>query len=170
MLALLRHLCSETSASADDVDAVMHWILCWQALPLQKLGTKMQTACVFHGAQGTGKNLYWDVWRDLYGVNGITVGQTELEDKFNGWISRKMAIIADEVVSRQEMYHGKNKIKLIVTQHDKFPIRGMQQETRWESNHANVVFLSNESQPLALEERDRRMTVVYTPLEADLAV
>ena len=170
MLDLLRHLCSETSTSADDVDAVMDWILCWQALPLQQLGTKMQTACVFHGAQGTGKNMYWDVWRDLYGANGITVGQVELEDKFNGWISRKLAIIADEVVSRQEMYHGKNKIKLIVTQHDKFPIRGMQQETRWESNHANVVFLSNESQPLALEERDRRMTVVYTPLEADLAV
>lgn len=170
MLGLLRHLCSETGTSADDVDAVMHWILCWQALPLQKLGTKMQTAICFHGAQGTGKNLYWDAWRNLFGEHGITIGQVELEDKFNGWISRKLAIIADEVVSRQEMYHGKNKIKLIVTQHDKFPIRGMQMETRWESNHANVVFLSNEGQPLALEERDRRMMVVYTPLEAEAQV
>jgi len=167
MLDLLRHLCSETSTSADDVDAVMHWVLCWQALPLQKLGTKMQSACVFHGAQGTGKNLYWDLWRDLFGVYGITVGQTELEDKFNGWVSRKLAIIGDEVVSRQEMYHNKNRLKCIVTQETKFPIRGMQQETRWESNHANVVFLSNESMPLALEERDRRYLVVYTPLEAD---
>lgn len=169
MLALLRHLCSE-AGTADDVDELMHWILRWQALPLQKLGTKMQTAIVMHGAQGTGKNLYWDVWRDLFGVHGITVGQTELEDKFNGWISRKLAIIGDEVVSRQEMYHNKNRLKLVVTQEDKFPIRGMLMETRWESNHANVVFLSNESQPLALEERDRRYLVVYTPLEADAAV
>ncbi len=170
MLNLLRHLCSETSSSADDVDAVLHWILCWQALPLQQLGVKMQTACVFHGAQGTGKNLYWDAWRDLFGDYGISVSQTELEDKFNGWVSRKLAIVGDEVVSRQEMYHNKNRLKLIVTQETKFPIRGMQQETRWESNHANVVFLSNEPQPLALEERDRRYMVIYTPLEADPAL
>jgi putative DNA primase/helicase len=170
MLDLLRHLCSESDVSADDADAVMHWVLCWQALPLQKIGTKMQTAVVMHGAQGTGKNLYWDAWRDLFGDAGITVGQTELEDKFNGWLSRKLAIIGDEVVSRQEMYHNKNRLKLIVTQMDRFPIRGMMQETRWESNHANVVFLSNENQPLSLEERDRRYLVVYTPLEADVSL
>ncbi|GCL61507.1 DUF5906 domain-containing protein [Pseudaquabacterium pictum] len=170
MLRLLRHLCSESQTPADDVDAVMHWVLCWQAVPLQRLGTKMQTAIVMHGAQGTGKNLYWDMWRDLFGDYGVTVGQTELEDKFNGWISRKMAILGDEVVSRQEMYHNKNRLKMVVTQQDKFPIRDIQQATRWESNHANVVFLSNESQPLALEERDRRFLVVYTPLEADAAL
>ena len=170
MLALLRHLCSESETAADDVDAVMHWVLRWMALPLQRLGTKMATACVFHGAQGTGKNLFWDVWRDLFGVYGVTVGQTELEDKFNGWVSCKLAILGDEVVSRQEMYHNKNRLKLLVTQQDKFPIRGMQMETRWESNHANVVFLSNDSQPLALEERDRRYMVIYTPLEAETAL
>lgn len=170
MLALIRHLCSGSGESADDVDAVVHWVLCWMSLPLQQLGTKMQTALVFHGAQGTGKNLFFDLWRDLYGDHGITVGQTEIEDKFNGWISRKLAIVADEVVSRQEMYHKKNTLKSVVTQEKKFPIRGMQMETRWESNHANVVFLSNESMPLALEERDRRYMVVYTPLEAEEAV
>lgn len=170
MLKLLTHLCSESETAADDVDAVVHWVLRWMALPLQQVGTKMATACVFHGAQGTGKNLFWDVWRDLFGVYGVTVGQTELEDKFNGWVSRKLAILGDEVVSRQEMYHNKNRLKLLVTQQDKFPIRGMQMETRWESNHANVVFLSNDSQPLALEERDRRYMVIYTPLEADAAL
>lgn len=170
MLKLLRHLCSGEDVPADEVDEVMNWVLCWQALPLQRLGTKMQTAIVMHGAQGTGKNLYWDTWRDLYGRYGVTVSQTELEDKYNGWLSCKMAIIGDEVVSRQEMYHNKNRLKLIVTQGDKFPIRGMHQETRWESNHANVVFLSNESQPLALEERDRRYMVIYTPLAADQAL
>lgn len=164
MLDLLRHLCGNSADTADGVKAVMHWVLCWQALPLQKVGTKMQTAVVMHGPQGTGKNLYWDVWRDMFGRYGITVGQTELEDKFNGWLSQKLAIIGDEVVSRQEMYHNKNRLKLIVTQEQKFPIREMQQTTRWESNHANVVFLSNESQPLALEERDRRYMVIYTPL------
>lgn len=164
MLELLRHLCGNSAETPEQVQAIMHWVLCWQALPLQHIGSKLQTAVVMHGPQGTGKNLFWDVWRDLYGRYGITVGQTELEDKFNGWLSQKLAIIGDEVVSRQEMYHNKNRLKLIVTQQQKFPIREMQQSTRWESNHANVVFLSNESQPLALEERDRRYMVIYTPL------
>jgi len=170
MQDLLRHLCGESADTPEGVRDVMEWVLRWQALPLQQLGTKMQTAVVMHGPQGTGKNLYWDVWRDLFGRYGITVGQTELEDKFNGWLSQKLAIIGDEVVSRQEMYHNKNRLKLIVTQEQKFPIREIQQPTRWESNHANVVFLSNESQPLALEERDRRYMVVYTPLAADVTL
>lgn len=167
MLELLRHLCRDSADTPQGVKEVMHWVLCWTAYPLQHLGAKMQTAIVMHGPQGTGKNLFWDVWRDLYGRYGITVGQTELEDKFNGWLAQKLAIIGDEVVSRQEMYHNKNRLKLIVTQEQKFPIREIQQPTRWESNHANVVFLSNESQPLALEERDRRYMVVYTPVADD---
>lgn len=167
MLALLRHLCSTSAELADEVDEVIHWILRWQALPLQRLGAKMDTAVVMHGPQGTGKNLYWDAWRDLFGAYGVTVSQTEIEDKFNGWISCKLAIVGDEVVSRQEMYHNKNRLKMVVTTRDKFPIRGMMMETRWESNHANVVFTSNESQPLALEDRDRRYMVVYTPTEDD---
>jgi len=167
MLKLARHLCSVSAETADEVDEIVHWVLCWCALPLQKPGTKMQTALVFHGPQGTGKNLFFDAWRDLYGRYGVSVGQTELEDKFNDWISCKLAIVGDEVVSRQEMYHQKNTLKRVVTQRDKFPIRAIQQSVRWESNHANVVFLSNENQPLALEERDRRYMVVYTPTADD---
>lgn len=167
MVELLRHLCAVSADTADEVDAIVHWVLRWIALPLQRPGTKMQTALVFHGPQGTGKNLFFDAWRDLFGSYGITVGQTELEDKFNDWLSQKLAIVGDEVVSRQEMYHHKNKLKLVVTQETKFPIRAIQQSVRWESNHANVVFLSNENQPLALEERDRRYMVIYTPTAED---
>jgi putative DNA primase/helicase len=167
MLQLLRHLCSASADNADECDEVMEWVLRWCALPLQKVGTKMQTAIVMHGPQGTGKNLFWDCWRDLFGRYGITVGQTELEDKFNDWLSAKLAIVGDEVVSRQEMYHNKNRLKLVVTQGAKFPIRAPHMSTRWESNHANVVFLSNEGQPLAIEERDRRYMVVYTPLASE---
>jgi hypothetical protein len=170
MLKLCRHLCSLSASTSGEVDDVVEWVLRWMALPLQQPGTKMQTALVFHGPQGSGKNLMFDAWRDLYGRYGITVGQTELEDKFNDWLSAKLAIVGDEVVSRQEMYHNKNRLKLVVTQETKFPIRAIQQSVRWESNHANVVFLSNESQPLALEERDRRYMVIYTPTAADDAL
>lgn len=167
MLDLLNHLCLTSASNADEVDNIVHWILCWLALPLQRIGTKMASALIIHGPQGTGKNLFFDAWRDIYGKYGKTVGQTEVEDKFNEWISGKLAFIANEVVSRQEMYHRKDALKMLVTESKDFPIRGMHTPTRWERNAANIVFLSNQRIPLALDDGDRRHMVVYTPQAAD---
>lgn len=167
MLELLRYLCSTSEAPGMGPDEIVDWVLCWLSLPLQRPGAKMATALVFHGPQGTGKNLFFDCIRDLYGEYGVMVGQTELEEKYNAWLSAKLFIVGDEVVSRQEMYHTKNRLKWIISQEQKIPIRSMHADTRWESNHANLVFLSNESQPLALEQGDRRFMVIYTPVAED---
>ena len=163
MLDLLRHLCSDSGSKTVTVADVMHWVLCWLALPLQSPGAKLRTALVFHGPQGTGKNMFFDVVREMYGKYGVMVGQNELEEKFNDWLSAKQLVIGNEVVTRQELFHNKNKLKWIITE-DQIPIRAMQQSVRWEENHANVVFLSNEQIPLVLEDGDRRHLVVYTPL------
>lgn len=166
MLDLLHHLCLNSAPTEAGVSAVMAWVLRWMAYPLQKPGAKMRTALVFHGPQGTGKNLFFDGYREIFGKYGVMVGQTELEDKFNDWLSAKLLIIGNEVVTRSELYHHKNKLKWVITEAN-IPIRAMQQSVRWESNHAQVIFLSNEQQPLALEDGDRRYTVVYTPMAED---
>ncbi len=166
MLELLRHLCGNCATDATSIDDVMRWVLCWLALPLQRPGAKLKTALIFHGPQGTGKNLFFDAVRAIYGKYGVMVGQNELEEKYNAWISAKLMIIGNEVVTRQELYHNKNKLKWVVTE-EQIPIRAMQSDVRWESNHANVVFLSNESMPLVLEDDDRRHLVVYTPQAND---
>lgn len=166
MLQLLRHLCARCDEEAVSSDEVMHWVLRWLALPFQKAGAKMATALVFHGPQGTGKNLFFDSVRDMYGKYGVMVGQTEIEEKYNGWLSAKQMIICNEVVSRAELYHNKNRLKWVIDA-QKIPIRTMHTDTRWESNHANLVFLSNENRPLLLEVGDRRHLVVYTPTPED---
>lgn len=166
MLKLLQHLCMRCDDSVSTLDEIMHWVLRWLALPLQKNGAKMATALVFHGPQGVGKNLFFDVVRDMYGRYGVMVGQTEIEEKYNGWISAKQMVICNEVVSRQELYHGKNRLKWMIDA-DRIPIRTMHTDTRWEQNWANLVFLSNENQPVAVEVRDRRHLVVYTPVPED---
>ena len=162
MLELLRHLCANSASPEVDADQVVRWVLCWLALPLQRPGAKLRTALVFHGPQGAGKNLFFDAIRSMYGPYGVMVGQTELEEKYNSWLSAKLLVLGNEVVTRQELYHNKNKLKWVITE-DMIPIRGMHLDVRWERNHANVVFMSNEQQPLALEEGDRRYVVVYTP-------
>jgi hypothetical protein len=167
MLDLAHHLCSLSAPTPDGVAAVFHQLMCWLALPLQRPGTKMRFSLVFHGPQGTGKNLFFDCYRSIYGKYGRMVGQSELEDKFNGYLSAKLFIVANEVFTRQELFHGKNKLKAVITD-DMIAIRGMHMEVRWESNHCNLSFLSNELMPVALEKDDRRHLVVYTPAAEDL--
>lgn len=162
MIDLLQHLCSRCDSAVSSVDEIMNWVLCWLALPFQKRGAKLATALVFHGPQGVGKNLFFDVVRKMYGKYGVMVGQTEIEEKYNGWLSAKQFIIGNEVVSRQELYHTKNRLKWVIDA-EEIPIRTMHTDTRWEQNWANLVFLSNENKPLVLEDGDRRHLVVYTP-------
>lgn len=162
IIELLSHLCGDSAESEQGVADVIDWTLKWLALPLQRPGTKMRSALVFHGPQGMGKNLFFEIFTRIYGHYALVVGQEQLEDKFNDWASQKLFLIGDEVVARQELFHQKNKLKAFITG-ETIQINAKMMPLRKEMNHINVVFLSNEHQPLALEDGDRRYFVVYTP-------
>lgn len=162
IIELLQYLCSESADTPEGCAQVGAWVLRWLALPLQRPGTKLRSALVFHGPQGAGKNLLFEIVAWIYGKYAMVVGQDQLEDKFNDWASMKLFLIGDEVVARAELYHHKNKLKSFITG-ETIQINAKMMPLRTEANHCNVVFLSNEQQPLALEPGDRRYMVVYTP-------
>lgn len=158
LLELLRYLCSNEMASDD----VYNWVIRWLAYPIQHPGAKLQTALVFHGPQGTGKNLFFESIMAIYGEYGRIVDQAAIEDKFNDWASKKLFLIADEVIARTELFHVKNKLKSFVTG-EWIRINPKNVAAHDERNHVNLVFLSNESTPLVLEHDDRRYMVIHTP-------
>jgi len=160
LLSLLRTLCS--GEEAENSDEVYHWVLKWLAYPIQHQGAKMRTALIMHGPQGVGKNLFFETYASIFGKYGRVIGQTEIDDKFNDWASGKLFMIADEVVARQELFHIKNKIKALITG-ETIRINPKNVAAHDERNHVNIVFLSNETQPLVLEKDDRRFCVVWTP-------
>ena len=162
IMDLIYHLCADSADHKDKVDEIVLWVIKWLALPLQKRGTKMRSALVFHGPQGAGKNLFFEIIAAIYGRYSIVVGQQQIEADFNEWSSQKLFVIGDEVVARQELFHQKNKLKAFITG-ETIQINPKGLPLRTEANHANVVFLSNEQQPLALEVGDRRYFVIYTP-------
>lgn len=168
MLELIKYLTSRASDNADDCDAIMHWLLCWLAYPLQNVGAKLRTAVVMHGDEGAGKNLLFDSVAAIYGKYGALVGQDELEDKFNDWRSCKLFVVGDEVSSRQELVHNKNRLKALITS-PTVQINPKNLPRREEANHMNVGFLSNEITPLALDNTDRRYLVIYTPPAKEFA-
>lgn len=162
ILELVEHLCAHSADTENGVNEVVEWVLKWLAYPLKNPGAKMLTALIFHGPQGAGKNLLFEIVAAIYGDYAMVVGQDQLEDKFNDWASQKMFLIGDEVVARTELYHQKNKLKAFITG-STIQINPKGLPLRTEANHCNVVFLSNETLPLALEVGDRRYMVVYTP-------
>lgn len=160
LLDLLRYLCSgEESAGRTEI---FDWVLKWLAYPVQHQGAKMRTSLILHGPQGAGKNLFFEAYAAIFGEYGRIIGQAEIDDKFNDWASRKLFMIADEVVARQELFHIKNKIKALITG-DSIRINPKNVTAHDERNHVNIVFLSNEVQPLVLERDDRRFVVIWVP-------
>ena len=158
LLDLLRYMC----ANDENPEALYTWVLRWLAYPIQNPGAKMKTTLVLHGPQGTGKNLFFEAYMDIFGRYGRVIDQSAIEDKYNDWASKKLFLIADEVVARSDLYHIKNKLKAFITG-DWIRINVKFVAAYDERNHCNIVFLSNEAQPVVLEEDDRRHAVIYTP-------
>jgi len=159
LLDLLNYLCSGEANATE----LYNWVLNWLAYPIQHPGAKMQSAVVVHGPQGTGKSRFFEAYGKIFGDYGIILNQGAIEDKFNAdWSSRKLFVLADEIVARADMYHLKNQLKSFITG-EWVRVNPKNLAAYKERNHMNMLFLSNERQPVILENDDRRHCVIWTP-------
>lgn len=151
--ALLSSLCG-------DDEEILHHVLCWHAYPLQHLGAKMRSALVIHSGEGVGKSMFSSVMEAIYGEHSVTITQNDLESQFNAWCSKKLYVVANEVMSRQEMYHKKGYMKNMITEPE-WQINEKNISHRKEANRANFIFFSNFLQPVAPDKDDRRFMVLW---------
>lgn len=159
LLELLEYLCANETNDRE----VYEWILKWLAYPIQHRGAKMHSTIVLHGPQGTGKSRFFEAYGQIFGPYSRVLGQEALEDKFNAdWAEKKLFILADEVLARADMYHLKNRLKGFITG-DTIRVNPKNVAAHNEKNQMNIVFLSNERQPLVLENDDRRHLVIWAP-------
>lgn len=159
LLEMLEYLCDKEP----NREAILQWMLKWLAYPIQHRGAKMHSALVVHGPQGSGKSRFFEAYSKIFGPYGRVLGQEALEDKFNAdWAEKKLFILADEVLARSDMYHIKNRLKGFITG-DTIRVNPKNLAAHNEKNQMNIVFLSNERQPLVLENDDRRHCVVWVP-------
>ena len=162
LLALLMHLLSESADTDAGIMEVLNFVLNWLAYPLKNPGAKMATALAVHGPQGSGKSLFFEVYSRIFGEYARTIGQAQLESRYNDWASRALLLVCEEIVASNELTHYKNALKSYITAPN-VQVETKFQPVRTEKNHANFVFLSNDNRPLALERDDRRHLVVYCP-------
>ena len=169
ILDLLCHLCSREGDRIDLVD----WVLRWMAYPLQYPGAKMQSAIILHGEQGTGKSTIFKLLAEIYGFDhpfrnyAVVLDQKALQAKYNSDWDSKLYVLAEEVVNSSDKWELKNELKELVTG-NRIRIEKKFLDAYYQENRCNIVFLSNEDQPLPLENKDRRHLVIYTPPALEL--
>lgn len=137
-------------------DDYFKWVLRWLAYPLQHPGAKMHTALIIYGErEGTGKSMFFNVMQKIYGEYACSVNQTMMSSDFNGWISKKLFVVAEEVVASKDRRYLKGVLKNLITS-ERHIINEKGLPARFEINKTNIVFLSNEDKPAELDRFDRR--------------
>lgn len=158
LLESLWYLCSAEQNAVE----VYQWLLKWIAYPIQHPGAKMQSAVVVHGKQGMGKSQFFKALCRIYGDYALTINQSAVENPRNVWLASRLFILAEEVIARKELHHVKNALKDLITG-DTVYVDPKFVNPYPERNHVNLVFLSNETTPVILEDDDRRHLVIWTP-------
>jgi len=152
LMAHLEMLCNDNTE-------LTNWVYSWCALQVQQPGTKIASSIIMHGKQGTGKSMFWECFGQIFAPYYGVIDQTILESNFNSWASRKMFVLAEEVLANQSKGRLKNVVKQMITGG---LIQINQKNTKeWvERCYMNLVFLSNNRLPMLLDEDDRRFCVI----------
>lgn len=138
----------------------MEWFLKWAAYPIQYPGTKLYTACVFHGVRhGTGKSFVGYILGKIYGENFTEISHMDIHNHFNEWAACKQFVLGDDVSS------GSNKrgadadfLKKLITQR-KMRINAKYLPTYEIPDCVNYFFTANHPDAFFLEDDDRRFFV-----------
>jgi len=150
----------------NDDPTVFNWVMSWCALQVQAPGTKIASSIIMHGKQGTGKSMFWECFGSIFDPYFGTIDQTILESDFNSWASRRMFVLAEEVLANQSKSKLKNVVKQMVTG-GKIQINEKNVKAWWEKCYMNLVFLSNNRLPMLLDEDDRRFMVIRCDRKQD---
>ncbi len=136
------------------------WAKQWLACPIQRPGTKLATAMlVWSRTQGTGKTLFGETMRHIYGANYGTVTSLQLAGQFTEWAHNKQFIVSDEislgdkrgVTSMLKDIITRSSLRMNIKNRKSYSIRDC----------INYYFTSNHEDAVYLDERDRRFFVVH---------
>lgn len=154
IMTLVQHLCGY------EKEAVI-FLMKWLAYPLQNPGGKMATCVLMHGdTEGAGKSmLFGTIMKKIYGEYHTIVGQQQLDSNYNEWIENKLFGLFEEIVDNKKKHNVMGMIKHLITGETLYVSKKF--VSGWEmDNHLNTVFLSNNTQPLPIAEKDRRFLVL----------
>lgn len=142
-------------------DETFEYFVNWLAYIFQKRD-KSQTAWVFHGTTGTGKGVLFErILKPLFGANHVVrANQTRFQEQYNGFLERALFVFIDEV-SQESGRAGERMAGMwreIITERT-LTIRAMRANPTERPSYCNVIFATNQRDPVNIGNQDRRHNV-----------
>ncbi len=119
--------------------------------------------------QGVGKSMLIAIWRELLGMKNTRLTTTEeITGNFQSFIEGNLLVLVEELNVAFGM-QGYNRIKNLITG-ETAEVNEKFVSSRERPNHASFVFLTNLSEPILIEDSDRRFFFIdslATPREPE---
>lgn len=147
-------------AVVDGDEAGYAWLWNWMAAKYQNPGARSRTAPVFQGAQGIGKTKLGLILAELLGAeNTACISQPDIDSSFNGHFAGKLMVLADEVVSQENLKDTASVLKKYLTD-PRLMVNVKNVPQHEVENRMSWWFTSNSLTPVKVEgPTDRRYTV-----------
>lgn len=138
----------------------INYFYSWLAFIYQNPTFKIPNGIGFKTTQGAGKDIFisW-VLSPIWGAHNIrSVGQTDLNEKFNGYIKGARFVICNELEYRRENTQMYESLKRLMT-NPSLTLREMHKTQYNIPNYSHFLFFGNHDNMLRVEKGDRRLTI-----------
>lgn len=148
-------------------EKVLEHFMNWLAVKV-KYRTKVGTAWVWHGIQGTGKGLFMNsVLRPILGAEYVVaMGMDAVDSSFNGFMEKALILWIDESqvteARRQQILEA--NLKIFITE-PTISIRRMHTNAYEVNNYMDIIFASNKGDAVVISPDDRRYNVAVVQKE-----
>lgn len=160
----LRNLFCDQCDTQKEADERLLWVLAWMSKSFVNYD-KRRTAIVIHGAEGTGKDTFVNLFFKRYFSEKFcsVVSNEELKSNFT---SQKLAscLLCQMNEIKGDFRDGNtvfDKIKTLITERDfKYELKG--QNALYLPCYFNVIICSNDTKPIQVSDTARRYSVFYS--------
>jgi hypothetical protein len=115
------------------------------------------------GKQGSGKSLWADIVRQVFGTYGVSIPSSALVSEFNPWMETSLCVVIDEAEPEHvSSKAGGSALKKYIADPQN-QLRDLYRKGRQVTNRSMVILTSNHPEVGHHEEGDRRMFVVSSP-------
>lgn len=136
----------------------MQYIMRWTAWTVQNPGERAEAALVFRGGKGSGKGIFANALRSIFGSHGLSVSNSKhLVGAFNGHLRNCLLLFADEAFWAGDK-QGESVLKAILTE----PLLTIEQKgidaAPWK-NRLHVLMAANSSWVIPASHDERRFAM-----------
>lgn len=150
----------------DDEDKYL-WVINWLKCLYLQPDFRFTTSIIFIGEPGIGKGMFLEVLRYIFKNTCYRANSKDLVSNFNSQLFEgKFLLLANEILDQNKKFQFSNDLKEYITEKE-ISVEGKYMSRYVAKNFTKLIMFSNSSQPIVIEEGDRRYFVTKSTKRID---